>query len=121
MNSEKKVSEMIIAVSGDLFQVVNSRNEMQAHLDLATTAWNIGTESIARRKVKLKSFLQKQKKYAPSNEALQGLEWEMRRIIKQKDKLYPDVSKKIVKAEAVETSKDNYIIRAYFKDEVFDT
>ena len=35
-------------------------------------------------------------------------------LIKQKRKLYPDVQSKIERAEAVETSKDNHIIKAYF-------
>ena len=111
----KKVSEMIIDVSGDLFQVVDSKEEMQAHLDLVSAAWNMALFSQSERKSKLKKFLKKQQKYAPSIEALKGLEWEMRRVMKQKDRLFPEVNNKIVVAEAVETGVDEYIIRAYFE------
>ena len=113
----KKVSEMMIDVSGDLFQIVESREEMQAHVDLVATAWNIALCSQTERKANLKTFLKKQSKYAPNIEALKGLEWEMRRIMKQKDKLYPDVNKKIVVAEVVVTGVGEYIVRAYFEGE----
>ena len=111
-----KVSEMLIAVSGDLLKTPDSLLEMQAHLDLVKHAWNISLMSQPRAKHKLSKFLKKQEKYAPSAEALKELEWEYRRIIKQRRTLYPDVGSKVERAEAIETSKDNYIIRAYFFD-----
>jgi hypothetical protein len=115
MPTEKKVSEMLIAVSGELLQAVDDQQEMQAHLDLVMTAWNMATESGDKRKQKLKRFISKQKKYAPSTEALKGLEWEVRRIMKQKDLLFPEIHNKVVIAEAIEKGKDDYIIRAYFE------
>lgn len=66
MPVEKKVSEMLIAVSGELLQAVDSQMEMQAHLDLVKTAWNMATKSGDKRKLELKRFMSKQKKYAPS-------------------------------------------------------
>lgn len=115
MLNDKKVSEMLIDVGGDLLQVVNNQKEMQTHLDLVKTAWNMATNSQAVRKTKLKRFIKKQKKYAPSIEALKGLEWEIRRIMKQKDRLYPEINHKVVIAEAIEKGKDDYVIRAYFE------
>ncbi|MFK7891131.1 MAG: hypothetical protein AB8B63_09990 [Granulosicoccus sp.] len=58
--------------------------------------------------------MKQQVPYAPSAEALKGLECEYRRIIKQKRMLFPEVLGEVKHAEAVETGKDNYIIRAYF-------
>ena len=40
--------------------------------------------------------------------------------MKQKEKLFPSIKQKIVIAEAVETGKDDYIIRAYFTDAEFN-
>jgi hypothetical protein len=117
MPVEKKVSEMLIAVSGDLLQSVDSQMEMQAHLDLVKEAWNMALESGDKRQRKLKRFINKQKRYAPSLEALKALEWEFRRMMKKKDKLFPEVNSKVVVAEAVEKGKDDYIIRAYFEAE----
>jgi hypothetical protein len=111
-----KLSEMLIAVSGDVLRTPDSLLEMQAHLDLVKHAWNLSLLPQEKTIYELNIFLRKQEKYAPSVEALKGLEWEYRRIIKQKRIMYPSVLNKVEHAEAVETSKDNYIIRAYFRD-----
>ncbi|MGB5729790.1 MAG: hypothetical protein WBM52_21540 [Thiogranum sp.] len=116
MAFEKKVSEMIIDVSGTLFDAVDNQQEMQAHLDLVLTAWNMAIKSPVKRKRELERFLEEQKEYAQSAEALKGLEWEMRSIMKRKDRLFPQIKRMIVAAEAIETSSDEYIIRAYFEE-----
>jgi len=110
----KKISEMLIAIAGDLLQTPDSVMEMQAHLDMATHAWNLSILPEEKEKNELQMFLKKQESNAPSAEALKGLEWEYRRIIKQKRKMFPEVLKEIKHAEVVETSKDNYIISALF-------
>jgi len=115
-----KVSEMMIAVGGDLLKQAGSIEEMQAHLKIVKHAWNISLYSEKKKKAKLKRFIESQKPYAPSKEDLLGLEWEYKRIIKQKEKLYPSVKNKIVVAKAIETGKDDYIIRAYFTGENAD-
>ena len=109
-----KVSEMLIAVSGDLLKTPDSLLEMQAHLDLVKHAWNLALLPQEKAKYELSKFLKQQEKYAPNAEALKGLEWEYRSIIKRKKTIYPDVVNKVERAEAVETSKNNYIIRAIF-------
>ena len=88
--------------------------EMQAHLDLASHAWNLAILPEEIEKQELQAFLKKQAPYAPSAAALKGLEGEYKRIIKQKRELFPEVLSEIKHAEAVETSKDDYIIRALF-------
>jgi len=108
-----KVSEMIIAVAGDVLQRPDSKEEMEAHLEIVICAWNMSLYSANKRKIKLNKFIESQKPYAPNSEALKGLEWEIRRIMKQKNTLYPKVKKKIEFAEVIETGEDNYIIRAY--------
>lgn len=109
-----KISEMLIAISGDLLQTPDNLMEMQAHLDIAKHAWNLAIMPVEKEKLELQVFLKEQEPYAPSTEALKGLELEYKRIIKQKRKLYPTVLNEIKHAEAIETSKDNYIIRALF-------
>ena len=48
------------------------------------------------------------------------LEWEYKRTMRQRETRYPSENRKIVIAEAMETSKDNYIIRAYFETEKYE-
>ncbi len=81
----EKVSEMILAVTGDLLQVPDSQEEMQAHLELVKNAWNMSLYSEKKRKGTLKRFIESQRPCVPSIEELKGLEWEFRRIMKQKD------------------------------------
>lgn len=112
----KKVSEMLIAVSGDLLKGAENLEEMQAHVDLVKMAWNMSLSSGKKRSVRLKRFIESQRDRAPSIEALEGLEREFRRIMQQKDKLFPTVKKRVEFAAAIEESEDNYILRAYFTD-----
>jgi hypothetical protein len=116
MSEEQKISAMMIGIASELLKTPESQEEMQAHLDLVRTAWNIAIKSDMVRKREIKAFIKKQKKYAPSKEALKGLGWEIRRVIKQKDKLYPDVNNRIITAEAVHEGGVGYVIRAYFAE-----
>ncbi|MFK7891132.1 MAG: hypothetical protein AB8B63_09995 [Granulosicoccus sp.] len=52
----KKVSEMLIAISGDLLQTPDNLVEMQAHLDIARHAWNLAILSEEKEKHELKKF-----------------------------------------------------------------
>ena len=115
MSNNTNISEMLVHVGGDLLKFVNSQQEMQARLDIVKTAWNMSLNSRADTKVELKRFIKKQRKLAPSNEALKGLELEIKRIIKQKNLLYPEIDSEVVNAEAIEKEKDDYEIKAYFK------
>lgn len=116
MTSNTNVSEMLVKVGGALLQSANSLQEMQARLDIVKTAWNISLNSRLDRKSALKQFLTKQKQFAPNREALKGLEFELKRIIKQKVLLYPDIDNEIVNAEAVVQENNSYEIKAHFKD-----
>lgn len=111
----KKVSEMLIAISGELLQTPDNLTEMNAHLDIVVHAWNLSLLPREESNNELQKFLTQQKPYAPTPEDLDGLKWEYKRIMKQKHKLFPEVQNRIRHAMARETSKDNYIIRAYFE------
>ena len=56
---------MLVKVSGELLLNADNSIKMQARLDLLKTAWNMATESGAKRKRELTCFISKQKKYAP--------------------------------------------------------
>jgi hypothetical protein len=65
---------MLIAVSGELLKNVDNLEEMQVHLDLVKTAWNMSLSSGKKRNGKLKRFIESQRLRAPSVEVLEGLE-----------------------------------------------
>ncbi len=116
MSKNTNVSEMLLHVGGDLLKSVNSLQEMQARLDIVKTAWNMSLNPRADRKVKLKQFIKKQREFAPNKEALKKLESEIKKIMKQKTLLYPEIESGITNAEVIEAAKDEYEIKAYFKD-----
>jgi hypothetical protein len=116
MSNNENISEMLVHVAGDLLKSVHSLQEMQARLDIVKTAWNMSLNTRADRKVKLKKFLKKQRKFAPNKEALKSLEAEIKRIMKQKTDLYPEVDNEITNAEAIEKAEGEYEVKAYFED-----
>ncbi len=116
MSNNENVSEMLVHVAGDLLKSVHSLQEMQARLDIVKTAWNMSLNTRADRKVKLQQFLKKQREFAPNKEALKNLESEIKKIMKQKMLLYPEINNGVTNAEAIEKSKDEYEVKAYFKD-----
>lgn len=109
-----KVSEMILAVGDDLLRHVASVEEMQVRLHLVVTAWNMSLYPKEKRKRMMKRFIDAQRPHAPGPDALQALEWEIRRILQQKERLFPTFKERIAFAEALQTDNDKYLVRAYF-------
>ncbi|HVK94064.1 MAG TPA: hypothetical protein VM571_04995 [Noviherbaspirillum sp.] len=62
----------------------------------------------------VKRFIDSQRPHAPGLDVLQALEWEIRRILQQKERLFPTVKERIAFAEALQTDNDKYLVRAYF-------
>ena len=116
MSDNENISQMLVDISGDLLQAIDNKQEMQSRLDIVVTAWNMSLQPKIDRPVKLKRFLRKQKGAAPSKEVLKSLEAEIKKIIKHKDNLYPDANTELVRAEAIQQTKETYEIKVFFKD-----
>ena len=59
MNSEQKVSQMIIDVAGQFIEMVGSAEERQTHLDIACAAWNISILPKKKETKNIKNILRK--------------------------------------------------------------
>ena len=116
MSDNENISQMLVDISDDLLQSVDNKQEMQSRLDILVTAWNMSLHSRADRPLKLKRFIRKQKSSAPSKEALKELEAAIKKAMKHKLNLYPNVDTELVRAETVEQSNDTYEIKVHFKD-----
>lgn len=116
MSENQNISQMLVDISGDLLQSIDNKQEMQSRLDIVVTAWNMSLHPKIDRPVKLKRFLRKQKSAAPNKEVLKSLEAEIKKIIKHKDNLYPDTNTELVRAEAIQQTKESYQINVFFKD-----
>ena len=116
MSDNENISQMLVDVSDDLLQSASNKQEMQSRVDIVVTGWNMSLHSRIDRPLKLKRFIRKQKGMAPSKDALKGLEAEIKKVLKHKLNLYPDVTTELVRAEAIEHAHGSYEIKAYFKD-----
>lgn len=128
MSKNQNLSEMIVKVAGDFLKNAKSQPDMQARVDIVKTAWNMSLLSKLDRQLKLKRLIKKQKNNAPSKEALNMFEAEIKRIILEKIKHYPDVSDEILRTEVIEKeaikvneqaeskAEVEYDIKAFFKD-----
>lgn len=116
MSVNENISQVLVDISGELLHSVAQKQELQSRLDIVVTAWNMSLHTRLDRPLKLKRFLRKQKAAAPNKEALKLLEAEIKKIIKNKDNLYPDENTELVRAEAIQQSKDTFEIKVFFKD-----
>ncbi len=116
MSDNENISQKLVDISGDLLQAIDNKQEMQSRLDIVVTAWNMSLHPKIDRPVKLKRFLRKQKGAAPNKEVLKSLEAELKKIIKHKDNLYPDANTELVRAEAIQQTKETFEIKVFFKD-----
>jgi len=117
MSDNENISQMLVDISGDLLQSVENKQEMQSRLDILVTAWNMSLHSRTDRQLKLKRFIRKQKGLAPSKEALKELESAIKKVIKHKLNLYPNIDTELVKAETTEQANETYEIKVHFKDQ----
>ena len=116
MPDDENISQMLVDISDDLLQSVDNKQEMQARLDILVTAWNMSLHTRADRPLKLKRFIRKQKGLAPSKEALKELESAIKKAMKHKLNLYPNIDTELVRAETIEQAHDTYEIKVHFKD-----
>lgn len=116
MSDNTNVSEMLVHVGGELLNSAKNVQEMQARLDIVRTAWNMSLSSRMERKTELKQFINRQREFAPNRDALKGLEAEIKRLIKQKNLLYPDIDNEVINAEAIEKENSDYEIKAHFNE-----
>ncbi len=110
----QKVSKMLIDIAGGFITDLEYKEEVSAHLEITRTAWNIAILPKEKRKSALKKYINKQAKYAPSQEELEALKLEMLKLIENKITKYPSVRNKVEKAEVVDRG-DEFVVRAYFR------
>ena len=117
MNSEQKVSQMIIDVAGQFIEMVESAEERQTHLDIACAAWNISILPKNKRDKEYKKYFKKMKKQLSDPELIEYFEMDLNGLIDAKIELFPNVKKQIVSAIIENISSDQYRVTAAFSRE----
>lgn len=107
----KKISEMVSDFAGDFISLGDDIQEMQQYLHAAVSAWNIACLDKRGRVRLIKSYIKNYRKMNPgqNKKIYQGVEDDLRLLIKQKIKLYPDVDVQIVDARVEEVDGKMHI------------
>jgi hypothetical protein len=96
MNSEQKVSQMILDVAGQFILMVESEEERQTHLDIACPAWNISISLLN------------------DPELIKYFEMDLNGLIDAKIDLFPNENRPIVSAKIENINSDEYRVTAAF-------
>ena len=99
-SSKAKVSEMVLGFAGDYIAMGESVEEKQEYLNGAVSAWNIACLDEKYREKTIKRYMAEYRKLNPtqSKHDFRDIEEDLRKLIKQKDKLYPAVRVQIANA-----------------------
>jgi hypothetical protein len=94
-----KVSQMLIDFASDYIAMADTLEQKKSHLNAACSAWNIATLPKHQRKKALNKYLKSYKTYNPHQNDVSHIKHDMELLIKQKNKMFPEVKKPIVNAE----------------------
>src|SRR4030042_2447596 len=97
-SSEKqKLSAMVLKVAEGYIDLGETTEERENYLRSACSAWNIACLPPLKREPAIKQYVEQYQKINKADkEDCIALEEDLRLLIKQKDKLYPDVKVQIV-------------------------
>ncbi|MGB7566540.1 MAG: hypothetical protein WBM07_01660 [Chitinivibrionales bacterium] len=106
-----KISEMLINVAGDYIAMGEDIADKQELLNAAVSAWNIACLKGDKRQEAINKFMKEYKKLNPgfSKNDFRDEEENIRLLIKQKEKLYPEENVQIVNAVIQEISGKSHI------------
>ena len=102
---------MIIEFAGDFIETGESMEQRQSLLNAACTAWNIANLPKYERRKALERYLQSYRAQNPGAQDASFLRKDMEHLIKQKNRLFPQVKKPIMRAE-IRDDGDRFSIAA---------
>jgi hypothetical protein len=110
-SKRKKISEMVLDFAGDYIAMGEDIEEKQQYLNSAVSAWNIACLDEKARKRSIKKYMAEYRKLNPthSRRDFRDVEEDLRLLVKQKEKLYPEVRCQIVDAHIQEINGKNHV------------
>ena len=113
----KKISEMVLDFAGDFIDMGDDIEDKQQYLNSAVSAWNIACLDEKTRKRSIKKYMAKYRKLnrSQSKQDYRDVEENLKLLIEQKDKLYPEVRVQIVDAQIQEIDGQIQVAVASFK------
>ena len=97
--------------AGDYIAMGDDIEEKQQYLNSAISAWNIACLDEKAKKRSIKKYMAEYRKLNPtqSKQDFRNVEKDLRLLIKQKEKLYPEVRLQIVNAHIQEIDGKNHV------------
>ena len=102
---------MVLGFAGDYIAMGEDIEDKQQYLNSAVSAWNIACLDEKDRKRSTKKYMAEYRKLNPtqSKRDFRDVEEDLRLLIKQKEKLYPEVRGQIVDAHIEEVNGKNHV------------
>jgi len=102
---------MVLNFAGDYIALGDDIEEKQQYLNSAVSAWNIACLDEKARKRSIKRYMAQYRKLNPtqSRRDFRDVEEDLRLLITQKEKLYPEVRIQIVDAHIKEINGKNHL------------
>ena len=102
---------MVLNFAGDYIAMVEDIEEKQQYLNSAVSAWNIACLDEKARICSIQKYMAEYRKLNPtqSKRDFRDVEEDLRLLIKQKEKLYPEVRIQIVDARIKEINGKNHV------------
>ena len=97
LSGKPKISAMVLKVAEGYIDMGETRQERENYLRSACSAWNIACLPPLKRESAIKQYVERCREINHSDEAdYKTLEENLRLLIRQKDRLYPEVNVQIV-------------------------
>jgi len=116
-SSEKqKISAMVLKVAEGYIDLGETTEERENYLRSACSAWNIACLPTLKRESAIERYVEQYKKINKADDAdCKALEADLRLLIKQKERLYPDVDVQIVDSRIDNIKGKDHVIVASLK------
>jgi len=108
---KEKVSEMIMKYAGDYIALGDDIEHKQQLLNSAVSAWNVACIDESERQSAIKKYMRKYRKLNPTHTKLilKDVEKDLKLLIKEKMRLYPDKKIQIINAQINEIDGKHHI------------
>lgn len=114
---KQKISAMVLKVAEGYIDLGETTEERENYLRSACSAWNIACLPPPERDSAIKQYIEQYQKINKADEAdCIALEEDLRQLIKQKDKLYPNVKVQIVGSRIESINGKDHVTVASVKE-----
>ena len=107
---KRKVSQMVIDFAYEFIRRGDSIEVKQSYLNAACIAWNISIQPDDLHKALIERFIEEYQELNPKAGDTDNLRHDMKLLIKEKFRLYPNEKIAIVNAEIIDKNEEDRII-----------